>query len=438
MEGLIMAAQIILSLSILVGLHEFGHLIAAKAFGMRVERYSIGFPPRIFGKKIGDTDYSIGAIPLGGYVKISGMIDESLDTKNLSEEPEPWEFRAKPAWQRLIVMMGGIIVNVITGIIIFILLVFTYGDEYYSMSEVNRRGIIATDLGKDVGFETGDKIIAINGEAFENFADIQNPNLLLEGGYYTVDRNGAIMDLPIPSDLIEKLSESRGRAAIALPRGEIMIGRVTNGSEAERSGMIKGDKIRGIGDMDIMYNDQFGDFEQYKRDRIGETVPIRLLRGSEEITIYATIPDDGILGFLPDQDIQVSYSTYSFGGSISEGTSRAFSAVFVNAKALWKIVTGQLSFQKSIAGPIAIGTMFGGTWDWERFWSLTGLLSMILAFMNFLPIPALDGGHVMFLGYEIVSGRKPSDKFLEGAQKVGMVILLALMAFIIVNDLLRI
>lgn len=433
-----MAAQIILSLSILVGLHEFGHLIAAKAFGMRVERYSIGFPPRIFGKKIGDTDYSIGAIPLGGYVKISGMIDESLDTKNLSEEPEPWEFRAKPAWQRLIVMMGGIIVNVITGIIIFILLVFTYGDEYYSMSEVNRRGIIATDLGKDVGFETGDKIIAINGEAFENFADIQNPNLLLEGGYYTVDRNGAIMDLPIPSDLIEKLSESRGRAAIALPRGEIMIGRVTNGSEAERSGMIKGDKIRGIGDMDIMYNDQFGDFEQYKRDRIGETVPIRLLRGSEEITIYATIPDDGILGFLPDQDIQVSYSTYSFGGSISEGTSRAFSAVFVNAKALWKIVTGQLSFQKSIAGPIAIGTMFGGTWDWERFWSLTGLLSMILAFMNFLPIPALDGGHVMFLGYEIVSGRKPSDKFLEGAQKVGMVILLALMAFIIVNDLLRI
>ena len=247
LDIMVMVGQLILALSILVGVHEGGHMVAAKLFGMRVEQFSIGFPPKIFGFKYGETVYSIGSIPLGGFVKISGMIDESLDTKNLNEEPQPWEFRSKPAWQRLIVMLGGIIVNVVTGIVIFIFLTYSMGESYYSTQEVNKLGIIPGPIGKDLGFETGDKIIAINGKPFEKFSDIKDPNRLLEdNSYYTVLRGDQKIKIAIPSNFIENFSNPENDYLFVEPIHRFMIGDLTKGRGAEKAGMKPGDQIVAI------------------------------------------------------------------------------------------------------------------------------------------------------------------------------------------------
>ena len=248
LDIIVMVGQLILALSILVGVHEAGHLLAAKFFGMKVEQFSIGFPPKVFGFKYGETVYSIGAIPLGGYVKISGMIDESLDTKTMKEEPKPWEFRSKPAWQRLIVMLGGIIVNVITGIIIFIFLTYHIGENYYSTEEVNKYGIVPGTLGEELGFELGDKIIAINGESFEKFSDIRDPNLLLESNaYYTVLRGDQKTDIPIPSNFIENFSRHESENVFVTPIKKFMVGQLNKGKGAEKAGLKPGDQIKQMG-----------------------------------------------------------------------------------------------------------------------------------------------------------------------------------------------
>jgi regulator of sigma E protease len=435
MEGLIMTAQILLSLSILVGLHELGHLVAAKAFGMRVEQYSIGFPPKIYGVKYGETEYSIGAIPLGGYVKISGMIDESFDTNHLKEEPKDYEFRSKPAWQRLIVMMGGITVNVFLGIFISIGIVWYYGDTFISKEDANKYGIVALEIGRELGFETGDKIVKINGEDYQSFGDIQSPNVLLSnGGYYTVERDGQLVNIPIPIDFIEKLSDRKAAQQFIEIRYPWRIASIPEDSDALTSGLRPGDKIIEMAGESTLYRDQF---ESIKDQHVGEDVPVVVERAGDLFNLTVKINEEGTIGFYTEAIIDFSHKNYSFFESVPEGTGRAFMAVWVNIKALGKIFRGEVSASKSISGPIGIAQIFGGTWDWARFWSITGLLSMVLAFMNFLPIPALDGGHVMFLSYEIISGRKPSDKFLEGAQKIGVVFLLALMAFIIFNDIFK-
>ena len=431
-----MTAQIILSLSILVGLHELGHLLAAKLFKMRVDQYSIGFPPKVFGIKYGETEYSIGAIPLGGYVKIAGMIDESLDTAAMKEPPKEYEFRSKPAWQRLIVMMGGIIVNVITGVVIFICLAYFFGDNYISNDEVNKNGIYAKELGKEIGFQTGDKILLINGKEFERFEDTYSAEMLLtNNSYYTVERNGERIELFVPSDFIEKFSDSRWKNNFIEPLVQFKVGAVDPGSEADRIGLQTGDKIISFAGDPVKY---YQDFVTEKEKYANKDVSLSILRGEQVINLEAKLDSTAMFGFEADTGLELSHVDYSFGTSIVEGTKTAFSAVWVNAKAIGKIFSGDMNPSKSLMGPIRIATeIFGGTWDWVRFWSITGLLSMILAFMNFLPIPALDGGHVMFLSFEIISGRKPSDKFLEVAQKFGMVILLLLMAFVIFNDIFR-
>ena len=436
MEGLVMTAQIILSLSILVGLHELGHLVAAKFFNMRVEKYSIGFPPKIFGVKIGETEYSLGAIPLGGYVKISGMIDESLDTEKLKEEPKDYEFRAKPAWQRLIVMMGGIVVNVITGVIIFINLTYFVGENYISKDEVNKLGIEALELGREIGLKRGDKIIRINGEDYKDFDDIKSAYVLLgSNSYYTVLRDGNELDIFIPSNLIEKLSEKNAQNKFIIPLSPFAVGEVLPDTEAERIGLKAGDKIISINGIETPY---FLDFSELKSSLAGTTIELMILRDEEQIPMIANLDSTALLGFGAQDLLTYSHRDFTFGESIIEGSSKAFSAVYVNAKALGKIFTGDINPSKSLMGPIRIATeVFGGTWNWVRFWGITGLLSMVLAFMNFLPIPALDGGHVMFLTFEIVSGRKPSDKFLEISQKVGMFMLLGLMGYVIFNDIFR-
>jgi len=445
MEGLVMAAQLLLGLSLLVGLHELGHLVAAKLFGMRVEQYYIGFPPKIFGFRYGETEYNLGAIPLGGFVKISGMVDESLDTEKLSEEPKEWEFRAKPAWQRLIVMMGGIIVNVVTGIIIFILLTHQYGESYIPKEEVLEHGIVAYDLGEEIGLQTGDKIIEVNGQDYRGFSDLVGPEVFLsEKGSYTVERNGERIQIDIPSGFLDKLSDKEAASNFIEPRFPYEVVEVVKGSNAEAAGLQAGDKIVSVNGEPVTY---FDELQYMLKQNVNKEVSLKVLRKSsgqaeselrEPVSLSASVAEDGTLGFRTKQLLDFGFKEYTFAQAIPKGTQEAFNVVWVNIKAIGKIFSGEVSASKSLSGPIGIAQIFGGTWEWYRFWRITGLLSMVLAFMNFLPIPALDGGHVAFLTYEIVSGRKPSDKFLEGAQKVGMVLLLSLMTFAIFNDIFKV
>ncbi|SMD46352.1 regulator of sigma E protease [Aquiflexum balticum DSM 16537] len=434
MDTLIMVAQLILGLSILVGLHELGHLLTAKMFGMRVEKFSIGFPPKIVGFKWGETEYSIGAIPLGGFVKISGMVDESMDTEQLSSEPQPWEFRSKPAWQRLIVMLGGIFVNVITGIVIFVILVHQRGETFYSRDQVIENGIVAYEIAKEIGFQDGDRILDISGEPYKSLGELSSGDALLSSeGYYTVDRNGEIIKIEIPRGFINSFSNEESMGQFLDIRHPIKVMEISPGTVAEQSGLQKGDRIIAVNDQEVNYiNELQATLSQFK----GEQVDLLVDRNGDKIEKEVQISEQGTLGFV-NAPLDPVVQRYAIGESIVKGTERAFGVVIINARALGKMFTGEVS-AKNVSGPIGMAKIYGSRWDWVKFWSITGLISMILAFMNLLPIPALDGGHVMFLLYEMVSGQAPSDKFLENAQKVGMVMLLALMVFAIGNDILKI
>ncbi|TAH10536.1 MAG: RIP metalloprotease RseP [Runella slithyformis] len=432
MEILIMAGQLILGLSILVGLHELGHLLTAKLFGMRVEKYYIGFPPKVISIQRGETEYGIGAIPLGGFVKIAGMVDESLDTKNLSATPEPWEFRAKPAWQRLIVMLGGIFVNVVTGIIIFVALTYSNGRYYYDNSDL-KYGIVAHQLAQEIGLKTGDKIVAINGKAFNDFADV-NKVLLESNSYYTVERNGQRTDVLIPNNFYEKIADKANAGQFIDPVFPFKVGEIGVGMPAAKAGMKMGDRIVKVNNTPIrFYHEVKAALAQYKNQQ----VTIEIDRAGQTLTLPMKVTEEGTIGFFPDSELQRRHQQFTLGESLVAGTNQAFGVVFDQIKAFGKIFRGEMSAQKSLGSFITIGKVYGPSWDWNRFWSITGLLSMVLAFMNLLPIPALDGGHTVFLLYEIISGRKPSDQFLEGAQKVGMVLLLCLMVFAIGNDIFK-
>ncbi|PZV85373.1 site-2 protease [Algoriphagus aquaeductus] len=429
-----MVGQLLLGLSILVGLHELGHLLTAKLFGMRVEKFSIGFPPKIAGFQWGETEYSIGAIPLGGFVKISGMVDESMDTAQMASEPQPWEFRSKPAWQRLIVMLGGIIVNVITGIVIFVVLVWNNGETYFSRDQVIQNGIVAYEYGEAIGLKTGDKILDINGEPYNSINDLTSGSALLsENGYYTVDRNGEILQIEIPRGFINTFNSEESFNKFVAIRFPFEVGAVDKGSGAEQAGIEAGDRILAVNNMPVTYFDQMQSALQTLKNQSAQIVRQRE-SGMDTLTIPVT--EEARIGIAVSPLIEPVRRDYGFGEALSKGTSRAFGVVIVNARALGKMFTGEVS-TKNVSGPIGMAKIYGASWDWIKFWSITGLISMILAFMNLLPIPALDGGHVMFLLYEMVSGRAPSDKFLENAQKVGMVILLALMVFAIGNDILK-
>ena len=445
MENLVMIGQLLLGLSILIGLHELGHMLAAKAFGMRVEKFSIGFPPKIVGFTHKGTEYSLGSIPLGGFVKISGMIDESLDTESLKKEPEPWEFRAKPAWQRLIVMMGGIIVNVVLGVIIFVVLTFQHGDAYIPREEVLEHGIEARQYGKQVGLQTGDKILKVNGREYERFNEVQRGAdlLLADNSYYTIERNGEVMDISLPADLLEIFTDKESADDYIQVRSPFVVGSVVSGSNAEKAGLQPGDRIVEVNGQEVTFFDEFKDALEKSK---GDEIRMQVMRGlenkpeaassvGERVVLTAQVDEEGKLGFMPEMLVDIKREEYGFGQAVSKGTSTAFESVWLQIRSFGKLFSGDVNVSKSIKGPIGIREIYGATWDWTRFWSITGLLSMWLAFVNFLPIPALDGGHVMFLTYEMVSGTAPSDRFLEVAQKAGMAIILVLMALVLGNDL---
>ena len=442
MEWMISLAQLLLCLSFLVAVHEMGHLLAAKYFGMRVEQFSIGFPPKLWSFKKGETEYAISAIPLGGYVKISGMIDESLDTETMKQPPQPWEFRSKPAGQRLIVMLGGIIVNVVVGILIFIGITYVYGNAYILKDEVNKNGgFDVGPIGESIGLKTGDKIIKVNGQDYDYMEDLTKPQTLLaNNASYTVDRDGQILTIKIPANFIQNFSKKGNEGNFLMFRFAPVIGKVAKNSIAENVGLQKGDKIVEIDGVPVTYFDQV--VKLVHADSGKNVISFKVARGNEILSYTESFKDQTAIGFNPAApryflDKAEYIIKYGFFESIPLGFSRAFNTLVVQVTAFGKVISGVLSPKKSLSGPIGIMRAFGPEWDWSRFWSLTGVLSLVLAFMNLLPIPALDGGHVAFLTYEIVSRRKPSDKFLENAQKVGMVLLLSLMVFIFANDIIN-
>ncbi|MCE2876472.1 MAG: RIP metalloprotease RseP [Bacteroidota bacterium] len=464
MDTLITALQFILALSILITLHEFGHYWAARAFGIRIEKFYLFFDAwnfKLFSFKRGDTEYGIGWLPLGGYVKIAGMVDESLDTEQMKSEPQPWEFRSKPAWQRLIVMIGGVTVNLILGIVIMITLTYSQGEKYVPQSMVNEQGgIYAGPVARSVGFQIGDQILSINGVAVDNLdAQFGDPSFLTAdrkeigirrkqispitytkaGDTETAQVTQIVYDttLVMPSNFDELLGAKSDMPFFA-PRMKFKIGKVMGGSHAEKAGLDVGDKIEYINGEPVF---SFFEFKEMLVKHAGETVKMQVSDSTNKTsTLKAEIGEDATLGFQPvfyGFEYQEKVIKYGLGKSINLGVSRSFGLIGANAKALGNVATGKTDPTKSLAGPIGIAQMFGSSWNWLNFWTLTAMLSLVLALMNILPIPALDGGHVMFLLYEIIARRPVSDKVLYVGQIIGMVFLLSLVAFTFWVDIAR-
>lgn len=432
-----MAAQMIAALSILIVLHEAGHFVAARAFGIKVEKFYLFFDAwgiKLLKFRKGDCEYGIGWLPLGGYVKISGMIDESMDTEQLSKPPQPWEFRSKPAWQRLIVMLAGVFVNVVLGIAVFWMLTLKYGETYLPASEV-KHGIVAYDVAQGIGLQTGDKVLAINGEPLERFDDLLSPDVLLGNTVLTVQRGSEELEITIPPDFLNSLAEG-GRDSFIDPRFEFLIRDVVPGSPADKAGLQPDDRILAVDGKQISYFDQL---QEALAARKSEEVQLTVLRGADTTQLTAATDTEGTLGFYSKPlGLETKTIQYGFFEALPKSISRSFNTLALQVRSFGKLFKGDLDPQKTLSGPIGIAQQFGGEFDGLNFWTLVGLLSLVLAFMNILPIPALDGGHAMFLLVEMVKGEPLSDKFLEKAQIVGFVILLALMVFVFGNDILNI
>ncbi|MDM1292973.1 RIP metalloprotease RseP [Sphingobacterium sp. N143] len=438
MGVLIMVGQVILGLSILIVLHELGHFLAARAFGIKVEKFYLFFDAwgvKLFKFNYKGCEYGIGWLPLGGYVKIAGMIDESMDTEQLKGEPQPWEFRSKPAWQRLIVMLGGIIVNVIVGVLVFWMLTFKMGNTDIKMDQLVN-GIVPGSIGESIGLKAGDKVIAIDGHRVENYSELVSSKVLMGGVTLTIERDGATKEIAVPADLLNTLSDKKGEKFIEPRVKTTSIAQVVPESAASKMGFVKGDSIIAVNGVQVPFFDQFR--EQIKAN-INKSVAIKVVRAGAEVSLQGNVPADAMLGIGISHDSSIKPFTinYTLMEAFPIGAKKAFTVITDNAKGFGKIFKGEVRADKALSGPIGIATLFGTEVDWIRFWSLVGMLSMALAFMNLLPIPALDGGHVVFLLIEMIQGKPLSEKFLEKAQMVGFFILLALMVFIFGNDIFK-
>lgn len=443
---MIQVLQFLISLSILIVLHELGHFIPAKLFKTRVEKFFLFFDIKyaLFKKKIGDTVYGIGWLPLGGYVKISGMIDESMDTEQMAQEPQPWEFRSKPAWQRLIIMLGGVIVNFVLAIIIFICMAWAYGKEYVPMDSLKDGvWVVEEKIGNKAGIQTGDKIIAVDGDPIKEFRSVFIE--LVNGYNITIERNGQVIEKELPEDFIATLIEDEDKVQFLQKRMPFVIGKIPDESQNKDSGLKVADRVTRIGNDELNYYDEAqAILKKYK----GQKIDLQVVRdGNNRMTIPVQISDTATIGVRPgavsldDMEdlglLKIETIEYNFFQAFPAGIDQGISVLGSYVKQLGKIFNVNTGAYKGVGGFASIAKMYPDSWDWAAFWSTTAFISMILAFMNILPIPALDGGHVIFLLYEMVSGRKPADKFLEYAQMVGFFLLLGLLLFANGNDLFK-
>jgi len=438
MSIVIMVGQLILGLSILVILHEFGHFIAARAFGIKVEKFYLFFDAwglSLFKFNYKGVEYGVGWLPLGGYVKIAGMIDESMDTEQLAGPPQPWEFRSKPAWQRLIVMLGGITVNILLGILIFWVLTIKYGESYIPNSDL-KYGIVPGKIGLKIGLEPGDQVIAINGRKVVRFDELTSTEVILGNSDLTVQRGAQVLHVRIPASILNDLSDYGIDQFInKLPRAKFAVETIAPGSGAQKAGLLKNDSIVAINNNKTAF---FDEMQAQLALNKNKQVLVSIKRDGNVIQKTAQIDKDGVLGFFPSLDIPKEKKlTFGFFGSLPVGATKAWGTFSDNAKGIGKVFKGDVKFSKAVSGPVKIATLFGTTIDWVRFWSLVGFLSMVLALTNLLPIPALDGGHALFLVIEMIKGKPLSDKFLERAQIVGFVILISLMVFVFGNDIVK-
>ena len=440
MDIFIKLSQFLLSLSLLIILHELGHFIPAKLFKTRVEKFYLFFDVKysLLKKKIGETEYGIGWLPLGGYVKISGMIDESMDKEQMALPPQPWEFRSKPAWQRLIIMLGGVTVNFILAFIIYIGMAFAYGDTYIANADLKDGLLIENKVMQNAGFKTGDKIISVDGEKIAKFDNDINMKIIM-AKQVLIERNGTEQSIKIPNDFVDQLSKIEKSPLVSI-RMPFVVGAIS--PESKNTNLQPKDIVLALNGQKTKYFDEAKIILENNKNK---TISATVLRNEKEQQVPVMVSKDGKLGIgiggLGMDSLEklgyykVSTQEFGFLESIPVGIQKGKDQLVGYGKQLKMIFNPETKAYKQVGGFAAIYNIFPSTWSWEVFWSITALLSIMLGVMNLLPIPALDGGHVMFLLYEIISGKKPSDKFLENAQMVGFVLLITLLLFANGNDI---
>ena len=430
--------QLILSLSILVTIHELGHFLTARWFKCRVEKFYLFFDPwfSLWKKKVGETEYGIGWVPFGGYVKISGMVDESMDKEQMKLPPKPYEFRAKPAWQRLIIMVAGVTMNILLAMIIFIMLTYKWGDDYLPPQNL-KYGLYADSLGRKIGLQNGDNIVSIDNMPVKNTITIPADIITTEAKTLQVQRNGQTINLSIPDGLINDLNHTKLTKFIDVQYPIIVDTVMRSDTHFTKDSLIKGDRIIGLNNIPVQYYQQFDSLKKLNANKV---IAINVLRGNDTVVVNAKLNEQSQVGFwqvFPDKLFGTTHRSYTFGESIPVGINKCWSTLGKYITGLQQIVSGKVKASESVGSVISIGNAFSAVWDWQHFWTLTAIFSIVLAFMNILPIPALDGGHALFCIYEIITGRKPTDKFMEYAQMVGMILLLGLMAYALGLDIFR-
>ena len=431
-------AQFILSFSIIVVLHELGHFIPARLFGSRVEKFYLFFNPgfSLWKKKIGDTEYGLGWIPFGGYVKIAGMIDESMDKEQLNKAPESYELRSKPAYQRLIVMLGGVIVNVILAIVIFIGIAWFWGDEFLPAKNLSY-GIHPTEISKKMGLKDGDIIMSLDQKELKDFFELESKIVLEDSKTNQVKRGDSVLSLAIPATVASELSNANNTTAFVLPLFPVIVDSIGKSAVMVEGNFQKNDTLLSINGQSVKYQHEFIEVKKKYSDSL---VTVIAKRGMDTVTIRTLINNKAQLGLfvkLPMQLFKTVHQEYSFAEAIPTGIQRCFTTLDNYVTGIKQIFTGKVNPNDSLGSLISIGNTFPSQWDWERFWTLTAVFSIVLGFMNVLPIPALDGGHALFILFEMITGRKPSDKFMEYAQIAGMILMFGLMLYALGLDFWR-